>query len=254
MSATRPASPSRSFDELPGGDAVAHREVLTALALVADLPERAHLAHPSIVAEYSDNEIAAQPGVSWLTVNRPARAGTSRSTRDQRVTRAALRIVHRLGHGRSSLRTARESEPFAFNGPDPAPHARVLAARLARVVVTTGRPRRWHAGTTAGVSGCLDTSRQRKAAALCTDARATRPDRRSRRCLLVVRSGSLPAPGAAARATSGWAEHVVDQARGRPVMRADKVSPGRLRDRSARRQLGVTSNYLRADSSASRDR
>jgi hypothetical protein len=32
---------SRSFDELPEGDAFAHREVVAALALVADLPESA---------------------------------------------------------------------------------------------------------------------------------------------------------------------------------------------------------------------
>jgi hypothetical protein len=72
---------------------------------------------------------------------------------------------------------------------------------------------------------------------------------------MAVQSGSLPAPGGAARGRKlAWAEHVVDQARGRPVMRADNVSLASCVIVSARRQLGVASNDLRADSSASRDR
>jgi hypothetical protein len=43
--------------------------------------------------------------------------------------------------------------------------------------------------------------------------------------VLVVQSGSLPAPGQRREPQAGWAEHVADQARGRPVMRADKMSP-----------------------------
>jgi hypothetical protein len=48
------------------------------------------------VAGFSYDEIAAEFGVSWLTIRQLVR--TSRHAGDQTVTRAATRVVHRSGH------------------------------------------------------------------------------------------------------------------------------------------------------------
>jgi DNA-directed RNA polymerase specialized sigma24 family protein len=103
-----PPPPSRSFDERlrlrprPGRDA---------LSLVADDSERKRTFLTLKVAGYSYNEIAAQLGVSWRTVNRQlvrARAA-ARATLDNE---AATRV--RTSFGTRALVTANGSEIRAF--------------------------------------------------------------------------------------------------------------------------------------------
>jgi hypothetical protein len=84
---------------LPTGDAFAHREVAAARDLVADLPEPERTFLTLKVAGYRYNEIAAELGVSWLTVNPSSCAHEPPHTRPE-GDEAATRVVHRPGRGR----------------------------------------------------------------------------------------------------------------------------------------------------------
>jgi hypothetical protein len=95
---------------LPTGNAFAHREVAAARARSPTFPSPSGPSSPSRSPGAAD-EIAAELGVSWLTINRQlvwARAAARATTRVMR-RRPASYIARDTW--RSSLRTARKSSP-----------------------------------------------------------------------------------------------------------------------------------------------
>ncbi len=101
------AAGAESRTSAPARSASDHCEALEALEALAGLPERKPTFLTLKVAGYSYDEIAAELGLTWLTVNR--QLVRARAAARARVTRQGRCRLHRSSLGARELVTANGS-------------------------------------------------------------------------------------------------------------------------------------------------